>query len=87
MLQADGIRDYCIKEYIKPALLRGEKGVFISAGEVHKKLNLSQSYPAVCAALGSNKFELETCAKRVHIEGPLNGSNTIFVFMFEKEKG
>ena len=82
MSQADEIRKYCIENYIKPYRSKGDKGVFISVGDVHKKLNLSNSLPAVCAALGSNTFEDEANVKRIHIEGPLNGASTIFTFLF-----
>jgi len=82
MPQADEIRKYCINNYIKPYRLKGEKGVFISVGDVHRNLNLSNGFPAVCAALGSKKFEDEANVKRIYIEGPLNGASTIFSFLF-----
>jgi 5-methylcytosine-specific restriction protein B len=80
---ADEIRKYCIDNYIMPARLRREKGVFITSGEIHRNMNLTNRLSAVCTALGSNKFEDEAGVKRVQIEGPLNASNTTFVFIFK----
>jgi hypothetical protein len=80
---ADEIRKYCIDNFIMPARLRREKGAFIISGEIHRNMNLTDRLPAVCAALGSNIFEDEAGVKRVHVEGPLNASNTTFVFMFK----
>jgi hypothetical protein len=85
MSQADEIRNYCIENYIKPYRLRREKGVFISVGEIHRNMNLSNSYPAVCAAIGSQTFENDANVKRVCIDGPLNGASTIFAFIFNVE--
>ena len=82
MAQADDIRNYCMETYVKPSRLRGDKGVFIPVADVHKNLNLSNSYPSVCAALGSNTFEDETNTRRVYVDGPINGVSTIFVFLF-----
>jgi len=82
--QADEIRKYCIENYVKPFRLKGDKGFFISVGEVHRNLNLSNSLSAVCAALGSNIFEDEANVKRINIDGPINGSSTLFVFIFKQ---
>jgi len=83
MSQADEIRNYCIETYVKPSRFRGDKGVFIPVADVHKNLNLSNGYPAVCSALGSNTFEDEANIRRVHVDGPINGVSTIFVFLFK----
>jgi len=83
MTQADKIREYCIENYIKPARLRGDIGVFISVGEVHKNLYLKNSLPAVCAALGTETFEDEANTRRIYIDGPINGSSTTFAFLFK----
>jgi hypothetical protein len=83
MAQADDIRNYCLETYVKPSRLRGDKGVFIPVADVHKNLNLSNGFPAVSAALGSNIFEDEANIRRVHVEGPLNGVSTIFAYLFK----
>jgi len=82
MSKADKIRNYCIETYIRPSRLRNDKGVFIPVADVHNNLGLSNSYPAVCSALGSNTFEDEANIRRVYVDGPLNGVSTIFVFLF-----
>ena len=80
MSHADNVRDYCIVNYVDPARHNGERYVEIKAGDVHHALNYRNRFPLVCSALGSNTFEATATVRRVSIEGPLNGSNTIFRF-------
>lgn len=84
MSLADDVRKYCKQTYVDPARNRGEKRITIRSGDVHLALNYANRYPLVCAAIGSNKFE-ELCGlKRLSVEGPLNGVNTLFTFrLFE----
>lgn len=63
-----------------PARKRGDLVVGIRAGDVHSEMKLAQRLPAVCSALGSDLFEGLARVKRVAIEGPLNGSSTLFVY-------
>jgi 5-methylcytosine-specific restriction protein B len=83
MSKADDIRQYCINNFIKPARLKNEKGVFICVGDVHKALNLENSYPSVCSAIGSSTFEEEANVRRVDVYGPLNGASTVFAFILQ----
>ena len=81
--QSDKVREYCKINYVDIAKKHGLLSIAIRAGDVHSKLKLSNQLPLVCAALGANKFE-ECCGvRRVHIDGPLNGANTIFVYLFK----
>lgn len=80
MKHADDVREYCITTYIEPARRKGEKSVIIRSGDVHSALNYRNRYPLVCSAIGSNTFEELARIRRVSIEGPLNGANTIFKF-------
>jgi len=82
--QADEIRKYCIENYVIPSRLRGDKGLFIPVAEVHKNMHLSNSFPAVSAALGADTFEEEANVRRIYVDGPLNGVSTVFVFMFKE---
>ena len=83
MSLADVVRAHCRKTYIDPDRQRGKRYVEIRAGDVHKDLNFSQRLPAVCAALGTEKFEEECGIERISIVGPLNGANTTFWFRLE----
>lgn len=79
---ADEIRAYCIANLVRPARERGQLTVTIRAGDVHRGLGYLRRLPAVCAALGSERFEREAGVRRIAVDGPLNGSRTLFVFRF-----
>jgi len=80
MSHSDDVRNYCLVTYIKPARRKSEKIIKIRSGDVHRNMNYKNRYPLVCSALGSNTFEELAHVKRISIEGPLNGSNTLFTF-------
>ena len=80
MTQADRIRKYAAERYIVPARGRGQKSVAIRAGDVHDGMGLRSSYPAVCAALGTEIFESQAQVRRTACDGPLNGANLILTF-------
>jgi len=82
MTVSDKVRNYCLVNIINPARARGEYGVFIKSGDVHTALKLVKRLPLVCSALGANEFEALANVRRVNIIGPLNASNTVFVFIF-----
>jgi len=78
---ADGVRDYCKATYVDPARATGQKIVKIRVGDVHSSMRFNNRLPLVCSALGSNKFEQLGRVKRISVDGPLNGANTVFTFM------
>lgn len=80
MILADQIRQFALLNYIEPARSRGETVVSIRAGDIHSQMGLSARLPAVCAALGSNKFESMCGIERLSVQGPLNGASTVFTF-------
>jgi 5-methylcytosine-specific restriction enzyme B len=80
MSYADEVRIYCKANYVDAARSKGEKTVSIRSGDVHEALNYKNKYPTVCSAIGSNKFEELCNVKRILVEGPLNGVNTVFIF-------
>lgn len=80
MRPADQIRQFALLNYIEPARSRGETVVSIRAGDIHSQMGLSARLPAVCSALGTNKFESMCGIERLSIEGPHNGANTVFTF-------
>lgn len=53
---ADKIRVYTILRYAKPARKEGKHSFQIRAGDLHKAMGLVDRLPAVCSALGTNKF-------------------------------
>jgi 5-methylcytosine-specific restriction protein B len=77
---ADDVRQYCKENYIDPARGKGEKTVTIRSGDVHNALSYKDRYPLVCSAIGSNLFEELCNVRRISVEGPLNGVNTLFTF-------
>jgi len=81
MSQADDIRKYCQEHYVTPARAAKAYSVTIRAGDVHNALRLKNSHPSVCSAIGSLIFEESLKLKRISVDGPLNGSNTLFTFL------
>jgi len=77
---ADEIREFAFKKFIEPARKQSKKTVQIRAGNIHKMIGLSHRMPAVSGALGSEKFEKQYNIKRIKLEGPIQGSNTLFTF-------
>lgn len=77
---SDIIRKHCKNKYIDDGRKKKLYVVGIRAGDVHDELNYKNRYPAICAALGSCKFEEYCQIKRIAIIGPINGVNTLFVY-------
>ncbi|MFZ5901738.1 hypothetical protein [Desulforudis sp. DRI-14] len=84
MSYANEVRDYCGKHIVEPARARGQKEVVIRAGDVHRAMGFQNRLPLVCSALGARVFEEDYRVRRKSVEGPLNGSNTIFTFTILK---
>ena len=80
MSLSDDVRKYCIDNYILPMREKGDNIVLIRAGDIHTAMGYNNRLPLVCSSLGSKKFENIAKVQRVSIEGPLNGSNTTFIF-------
>ncbi|MER9456584.1 DUF6884 domain-containing protein [Mesorhizobium sp. M0478] len=80
MNQADRIRDFVVSAYIGPARARRFSEVEVRAGDVHREMSLANAMPAVCSALGSNKFEEFAGVRTIERTGPSNGSNARFRF-------
>ena len=83
MKPSDAVRAHCAKVYIEPARAKGSI-VEIRAGDVHKALGYKSRIPLVCGAIGAEKFSDELGIQRVALEGPLQGTNTIFFFKFKE---
>jgi hypothetical protein len=80
MTQADHIRQFAIDHYVAPARAGGRSEFTIRAGDVHQAMDLANAMPAVCSAIGSNKFEQLARVTIVKRSGPANGANVYFQF-------
>lgn len=81
---SDQVRAFCKVTYIDPARQRGDTSVSIRAGDVHSALDFRNRFPLVCAALGTTIFEELCGVRRASIDGPVNGSNTVFTFVLRE---
>ena len=87
MTLADDIRAYAYRVYIEPARGRGEDTVTIRAGDVHSEMDLSQRLPAVCSALGTQKFQRAHRIRLTERRGPANGANFFLTFEIGPPRG
>lgn len=80
MTQADHIRQFTLDHYVAPARAEGRSEITIRAGDVHQAMGLANAMPAVCSAIGSNKFQEIARVIPVKRIGPANGANVYFTF-------
>lgn len=80
---ADKVRQYVVKEYIRPAQIRGERIVSVTAGDVHKALGLKNRIALVCTALRANRFQSENHLRLKDVSGPPSGMSTTVKFTYE----
>jgi hypothetical protein len=69
-----------LNRYVGPARAAGRPKLVVRAGDVHQEMGLSSAMPAVCSALGSNKFKELAGVILGKRTGPANGSNVYFEF-------
>jgi hypothetical protein len=81
--QADRIRQYVYEHIVRPARERGEHHVEVRVNQVARGMNLHNSYPAICGAIGALLFQALYDLRLVTREGPTNGSNVLFVFQID----
>ena len=77
---ADRIRDFVFATYVQPALDAGDTKVTVRAGDVHDSMLLSGRMPAVCGAVGSDKFLTQHNLQLLDRKGPTQGANVFFIF-------
>lgn len=80
MTQADRIRQFVLDHYVTPARTAGRAEITVRAGDIHRSMGLSSAMPAVCSAVGSNKFSEFARVSLRHRSGPTNGANVYFTF-------
>jgi hypothetical protein len=77
---ADEVRAYCSRHYVQPARAAGKKEISIRAGDVHEAMGYKNRMPLVCSAIGTTIFAEQNGVRRISVEGPLNGADTVFRF-------
>ncbi len=77
---SDGIRQFVYEHYILLARQRGERTIKVRAGDIHQQMQLVNQMPAVCGAIGTQKFEQKYNVRLISREGPSNGANVYFTF-------
>ena len=81
--QADRIRQFACEHYIAPAKRDGLVEIIIRAGNVHRDMRLVNAIPAVCSAIGGNRFAQMANVTLAERTGPANGSNVYFRFTLD----
>lgn len=56
IILAAQIRQHVVDEIVIPARQAGHTKVTIRAGDVHQAMDLNNCMPAVCSAIGAEKF-------------------------------
>ncbi|MFZ2996981.1 AAA family ATPase [Sphingobium sp.] len=80
--QADRIRRFALDTVIAPARTRGDFEVELITGDIHRAMQLDNAMPAVCSALGGNKFESLAGVKIIDRQGPANSSTVRLRYSF-----
>jgi len=80
MILADRIRKYVLDTRIMPARMRGDTTVRVAAGEIHAEMGLVNRMPAVCGALGADKFLDYADVLLTKRSGPKHGATAEWVF-------
>ena len=83
MSQADKIRAHILRNYIEPAIARGERHVQVRAGDIHRDLKLRNRARAVCSAMRSREFLLRHGLKIASEQGPPSGESTTVTILYE----
>jgi hypothetical protein len=81
--QADRIRQFVHDNYIVPARRDGDAEITLRAGDIHRDMGLTNALPAVCSAIGSNRFAQASNVTPAGRTGPANGSNAYFRFTLD----
>lgn len=79
-MTADEIREFVYRNYIEPARKKRKSTVTVRAGDVHVKMGLKSRIPAVCGAIGTDRFQQDHDIQLIKRDGPTNGANVYFTF-------
>ncbi len=83
MANADQIRMHATEKYVLPAHRQGRKRFSIRVGDVVRELKMVGRVPAVCSALGGNKFLLSNGLRLADTTGPKSGQSTTVTYTYE----
>jgi hypothetical protein len=81
--QADRIRHFVRDCHVVPARRSGLAEITVRAGDVHRDMGLANAMPAVCSAIGSNRFAQLADVTLIERTGPANGANVYFRFSLD----
>jgi hypothetical protein len=77
---ASQIRTFVTTEYVRPAREKKEKRVTVRVREIHRRLGLTQRYPAVISALQTRAFLEDNRIRLVESSGAKQGSTRVLIF-------
>lgn len=76
---AEEIRTFVNRNVIEPARENSQSTITLTSGEVHKGMGLVNRFPAVCSAIGAQKFQDQYRVALSRRTGPKNGSTVTWV--------
>jgi hypothetical protein len=79
-IYSEEVRAYCTRQYVQMARAIGKREISIRAGDAHDALGYKNRLPLVCSAIGASLFAERNNLRRLAVDGPLNGANTVFRF-------
>jgi hypothetical protein len=84
MAPTDVTKKHVIANYVKPALLKGEKTIHVRVGNVLKELGWTNRTPSVFSTLSSQTFQQEAGLELIEKRGgpPSGGPSTTWQFVF-----
>ena len=86
MTDSSKIREYVRREYVEPALSRGEGEIRVRVGDVHRQMAMKNRVPLVCQALQSEIFLKENNLILEKKEGPPSGLSTSVVLTYRPSR-
>lgn len=84
---ADWIRLCALNYYIEPARESGAREVSIRASDIANDLGLQNAFPAICSALGGQKFQTLADAPLLRSTAPNPSSSTVFTYQLSELEG
>src|SRR3546814_3800509 len=85
--QADRIRLCARNYYVDPAREAGVAAVSIRAGTLSRDMGLHDAFPAICRALGSEKFQQWAQVPAPTTPVPHTSSPTVFTYKIAAQEG
>ena len=77
---ADRIRAFAREHYVVPAREKGARTLDIAVRDIHRRMNLTQAYSAVMAALQSRDFLLSNRLELRATQGGTDGSAKVYSY-------